>query len=89
VILPEHAGAALPRDLDRLFTQDRADESGHAGILGMEPVRSDVEMKIPVVEGSSEPADDPVAFDDRYRVASARELISDGETGYAGPDYAN
>ena len=76
-------------NLDRLFAQDRANERGHPRVLGMEPMRSDVEMKVPVVKGPAEPADDSVAFDDRDRVAAARELISDGETGHTGPDDAD
>ena len=76
-------------NLDRLFAQDLADECGDARVLGVEPVRADVEMEVAVVEGPAEPADDVVAFDDGDRVAAARELIADGEAGDAGPDDAD
>ncbi len=66
--------------------QDLANERGDTRVLGVEPVRADVEMEIAVVERPAEAADDVVALDDGDLVAAARELISDGEPGDAGAD---
>ena len=37
--------------------QDVADEGGDARVLGVEPVRADVEVEVAVVPGPAEPAD--------------------------------
>ncbi len=81
---PEHPRPALSRNLDGLFAQNAPDELGDARVLGVEPVRSYVEVEVAVVERPPEATDDPVAFDDGDRVAAAGELVADGEAGYAG-----
>ena len=52
VELAEHPHAALARDLVRVLGQDLADEGLDPRVLGVEPVRPDVEVEVAVVPRS-------------------------------------
>ena len=80
----EHARAALARDLDSLFTEDAADEVADAAILRVEPMRTDVEMKVAVVECPGEASHDWVLLDDGHLKALPNELICNREPGHTG-----
>ena len=69
----EHSHAALARNLQRLFAEYFRDEGGHPRILGVETVRSDVEVEVAVVPGAAESADGVVRLEDGDVVARARQ----------------
>ena len=83
---PEHPRAAPARDLDRLAAEDAADEAGDPPILGVEPVRADVEVEVAVVKRPGEAADDRVLLDHGDVKALSDELIRNGQAGHAGAD---
>jgi hypothetical protein len=82
----EHSGAARPPDLDHLLAEDGPDELLDPRIVGVEPVRSDVEVEVSVVERAGEATDDRIPFDDRDGIAGRDQLVRDRQAGNAGAD---
>ena len=78
--LAEHPGAAEPRNFDRFFLQDLPYERRHPRVLGMKPVRPDIEMKRPVVPGTSKAADKRIPLDDGDGAPLCNELVGNRQT---------
>ena len=80
----EHADAALARNLNRVLAEHLRHEGGDARVLGMEPVRPDVEVEVTVVPRASQPADVVVGLEDGDVLAPSGQLMGEGQPGNAG-----